>query len=196
MDNFQIKRLAVIMAMGSGMAASMPVMADTFSTTATVSNTITLTETTPLNFGSLFAIVDPDDDDTTLASVTISPAGGMTTGAATDCGVGKVSNIVPLGGHSAGQLDVTGAAAFTALTVTSGAGLVDLVHSSGSPTAAIFTLDTITTNPATTTTGLTDASGNLTITVGGTISAVQQGSYSSGYLDGTYTGSYDVSVSY
>ena len=196
MENSTMKRLALASAVGGVMAVSMPAMAETFNTTATVSNTITLNETTALNFGTLFAVHDSDGDDTTLAAFQVSTAGAATVTAGVDGGGGTASKVVGLGGHAAGQLDVTGAAAFTDLTVTSGGGLVDLTHESGSPNAAAFTMTAIVTDPANAATGQTDASGNLSIDVGGTITTTNDPTDTSGYLDGVYTGSYDVSVSY
>ena len=196
MENSTMKRLALASAVGGVMAVSMPAMAETFNTTATVSNTITLNETTALNFGTLFAVHDSDGDDTTLAAFQVSTAGAATVTAGVDGGGGTASKVVGLGGHAAGQLDVTGAAAFTDRTVTSGGGLVDLTHESGSPNAAAFTMTAIVTDPANAATGQTDASGNLSIDVGGTITTTNDPTDTSGYLDGVYTGSYDVSVSY
>lgn len=200
MKSSTIKRLALSIAV-SGTMATGPVMADTFNATAEVLNTITLTETTPLNFGTIFAVADADADDTTLATLVVSTAGAVSQGSATDGGGGTASNLVALGGHVAGLLTISGAAAFTDLTVTVGTGatLVSLIHSSGSPNVTPFTLDAIVTSPASGSTGQTDASGGLTILVGGTIGAEEGGTgtnFTSGYLDGTYTGSYDVSVSY
>ncbi len=194
MENSMLNRLAVAAAVANALAVSFPAMADTFNTTANVSSTITLTETTPLSFGNIFAVASTAGDGTE-ATMTVSTAGAVSVTAGSGDSTSD-SRIVSLGGATAGELTVSGAATYTDLTVTSGAGLVNLVHSSGSPNAAIFTMDSITTSPATTTTGQTDGTGALTILVGGVIGASDTTTYSSGYLDGTYTGSYDVSVSY
>lgn len=174
--------------------------AETFNVTAEVSNTIALTETTPLDFGTLFIRRGLDSGGAAGAALVLGTDGtfsGTGTGAEGGAGTDIVSRVVSLGGSSPATLSVTGASAFANLTITLGT-TTPLIHSSANPSLPTITLGTLTSNP-TTAAGLTlDASGNGNIVIGATITASTVTGTTAGtaYADGTYTGTYAVSVSY
>lgn len=165
--------------------------AETFNVTAEVANTIALTETTPLSFGNLY--VRRGVGVGAQATVTLT-TGGTFTGTGTGAEATTPSRIVSLGGSTVGTLSVTGASPFAALTVTSNAAPSALTHSSANPSLPTVAFNSITTLPAHNGTLTLDGSGNGDILVGGQITAAAPGA--SAYAEGTYTGSYTVTVSY
>lgn len=173
-------QLAMVAALGGCMAVSSPTQADTFNATATVNNTITLTETQPLHFGTLYAKVGGGAGD--VESLTMTPGGTITYG-----GTGTISKLISLGGQTPGIIAISGMAATTTVNVVSG---TPVNLSNGNPAVATFVL-TVTDDTAGTVT--TDATGNATINVGGTITTQDTANT---YQNGTYTGSYNVTVSY
>lgn len=187
----------IALSAGSLLAAG----ANAFDVTATVSSTISVTETVAFSLGTVYATSADVTNDTseTAGTITISPAGVVSTSdgtAATGDGAnaaGHVSKFVALGGQQAGTVSVSGAAAFGTVTVDSSATPVDLSHSSGSPSIPDIVFTTLTTSPADGNTLSLDASGAGDILVGGTFTAADS---TSQYSDGVYTGTYDVTVSY
>jgi hypothetical protein len=174
-----------------------------YNITATVSNTITLAQTTPFTIGSVFVRQGVDIDATvgsTPANIIINPttSAATATAADADADVGdSISKFVSLGGAQAGVLSVTGAQPFGAVTVTSGSP-TNLIHSSGNPALPVIIFSTVTTSPATAGTLTLDGTGAGQILVGGTFTAAEAttlGAVAS-YQDGTYTGTYAVTVSY
>ncbi len=182
MKSTTFSRLAVAAAVTGAMAVSSSAMADTYTATATVNNVITLTETAPLNFGS-FAI---STDGANAATLVLTELGAISapTNAPGDA-------FTPLGGHTAAQIDAT-VAPFTAVTFTPPTPPFNLTHSSGNPALPVFTVNAITNSTATPT---ADAAGTASIFIGGTL--IPDGAAIAGaYVDGAYTGPYDVTVSY
>lgn len=175
--------------------------ANAFDVTATVSSTISVTETVPFTLGTVYVTAADVTNDTTetAGTMTITPAGVVSTingTAATGDGAnaaGHVSKFVALGGQQAGTVSITGAAAFGTVTIDSSAAPVNLEHESGSPTIPDIVFTTLTTSPADGATLLLDASGAGNINVGGTFTAADA---TNQYSDGVYTGTYDVTVSY
>ena len=170
--------------------------AETFNVTAEVANTIALTETTPLNFGNLYVRRGTGaDGGGGPATLTLA-----TTGSFTGTGEGDeattLSRIVSLGGATAGVLSVTGASPFASVTVTSNAAPTDLIHSSGNPALPVVTFDAITTDPAHNAALVLDANGDGDILVGGQMTAATAVAAGTAYAEGTYTGTYVVTVSY
>lgn len=167
--------------------------AETFNVTAEVANTIALTETTPLAFGNLY--VRRGTGAGTAGTLTLS-----TTGAFTGTGTGNeattFSRIVSLGGSSAGVLSVTGASPFASVTVTSNAAPTDLIHSSGNPALPVVTFNSIVTDPVHNAALVLDANGDGDILIGGTMTAATAVAAGTAYAEGTYTGTYVVTVSY
>ena len=167
--------------------------AETFNVTAEVANTIALTETTPLNFGNLY--VRRGTGAGTAATLTLATTGSFTgTGLGTEATT--VGRIVSLGGATAGVLSVTGASPFASVTVTSNATPTDLVHSSGNPSLPVVTFNAITTDPAHNAALVLDANGDGDILVGGQMTAATAVAAGTAYAEGTYTGTYVVTVSY
>ena len=167
--------------------------AETFNVTAEVANTIALTETTPLNFGSLY--VRRGTGAGAAATLTLTPAGAFT-GTGTGAEATTVSRIVSLGSSTAGVLSVTGASPFASVTVTSNAAPTDLIHPSGNPALPVVTFNAITTDPAHNAALALDAKGDGDILVGGQMTAASAAGAGTAYAEGTYTGTYVVTVSY
>ena len=176
--------------------------AHAFDVTATVSNTITLTETTAMTLGSIFARVGVDADATTNSTpafITITAAtGGIADTAATADGDAgdSISKLISLGGGTAGTLSVSGAQAFGTVTITHGS-LTNLVHSSANPSLPVITFTSLDSLPANAGTLTLDATGAGDIIVGGVFTAAESGTASpTQYQDGVYTGTYALTVSY
>jgi hypothetical protein len=176
-----LNRLAIIAAMGGCMAVSLPAQADTFTATATVLNTITLTPTQDLTFGTLYAKSGGGSGD--VETLTMTPGGIITY-----AGTGTTSKLISLGGQAPAIINISGMAASTTVNVVTD-NPVNL--STGNPAVATFVLTVTDDTSAGTVT--TDASGNATIKVGGTITTQDTANT---YQNGVYTGSYDVTVSY
>lgn len=174
--------------------------AHAFDVTATVSNTIALTETTPFALGSVFIRLHVDSDtDSTPAVLTVNPTTGAaatTAGTEADASPQQNSKFVSLGGVQAGVLTVAGAQPFGSLTVTHGT-KTDLIHSSGNPSLPTIKFTTLTTSPIGGGTLTLDGTGGGQILVGGTFTAQEDTSTGgAAYQDGAYTGTYAITVSY
>ncbi|WP_317931667.1 hypothetical protein [Halioxenophilus sp. WMMB6] len=195
--------------LASGVALAFGAQADTFDITATVNNAITMTETTPFTLGSIYILAETGTAGTTTATLAIDDASGTSTGASDY--TNPTSTIVALGGAQAGLIAISGAAPFTAITVTPSVATTDnLAHSSGSPAVPDIVWDSITayngantaltaTNTvgtnANTFTVTTNGTGDASIIVGGTFSAAAAAT-TDAYADGTYTGTYTIDVAY
>lgn len=189
--------------------------AETFTSTAEISNAISLTETTPFSLGSLFLVkcdgtegpidtvatpsVDADDN---AAVITLSATTGSITIGAT--GANEAANTcraVSLGGEQRGVLSVSGGSAFTDVTITAVAPTAtsNLVHSAGNPVTPrinILSLTALSDDGTLDTTLTLDGSGNGNIFVGGTFTPEDRVAATGNYIDGSYVGQYEVSVSY
>jgi hypothetical protein len=191
-----LTKYVIATSVGSLLAAG----AHAFNVTATVANTITLTETTPFTLGNVFVRLHVDTDtDSVPAYLTINPTTGAATttaGTEADASPQQNSKLVSLGGVTVGVLSVSGAQPFGTLTVTHGT-KTDLVHSSGNPALPTIKFTTLTTSPADAATLTLDGTGAGQIKVGGVFTA-QEDTATGGnaYQDGTYTGTYAVTVSY
>lgn len=178
--------------------------AHAYDVTATVSNTITLTETTPLSLGSVFIRKGLDADgttDSTPAFIVLSPTTGdvTETAATADGDAGDtISKFVSLGGAQAGVLSVSGAQAFGEVTITHDptTPTTNLTHESGNPSIPVIQFTTLTTSPADAATLTLDGTGAGDILVGGTFTAVEAATAGTAYQDGVYTGTYSLTVSY
>lgn len=163
---------------------------ETFDVSAEVVSTVALTETTPLNFGSLYI----RRGTAGVASTLTLGANGTFTGT----GQGTVgptgSRIVSLGGQTAAELTISGASPFTTLTIdTTTTGPTPLVHSSGNGTLPTIIVGALVTDAVGGQITL-DGNGDGTIRVGAPITTAAVGTPA--YSEGTYTGEYTVSVSY
>ncbi|BFM06716.1 hypothetical protein [Halioxenophilus aromaticivorans] len=203
--NKPLKKLCL----ASGVALAFGAQADTFNVTATVDNAITLTETTPFSIGSLFLTAETDNA-ATPASMSINSNGDVTTTPASG-GTAPSSSLVSLGGATAGVITITGAAPFTDVTVEATVDTDDhLTHFSGSPNVPAIEWVSITAYDGNDPTGnsetvllsaaatgfdvTTDGSGNADILVGGVLQASIDAANT--YEDGSYTGTYNIDVSY
>jgi len=195
--------------LASGVALAFGAQADTFTITATVDNAITLTETTPFTLGRIYIQAETVSTAALAARLTIDDASDTTVAATAE--TAGTSTLVALGGAQAGLISISGAAPFTAITVTpSVAASDDLSHSSGSPAVPDILWNSITVyNAANTATTATNASGSSTNTINvttngsgaagiivGGIFEADDAAAADAYEDGSYTGTYDIDVSY
>ena len=167
----------------------------------TVLSTITMTETAPLNFGTIAAFAD-DAVNTNTALLTM-PADGSGSSVSFPAGTAADANIVVIVEGNPGEFQVTGAAPNAVLSLTLG-GEVDLTDPSGASTDEFTFLTTgyyMTLNGSGNTfTTDTDATGAMTFQVGGTIETIDTGMASAAVLepydDATYTGTYTATITY
>jgi len=205
MSNFRQGRVWTT-AVGGGMAVAMVFGAsqamavtatntENYTVSVTVDNAFTMTETTPVSFGTISAL----SGVTNSAVLTLNGQTGVGVVVnPTDAGGAPLAHIIVITDGTPGVVTITGAPPSTTMTITN-------------PTAV--TLD----NPATTgeatfsadmnATGLgylvtghhvllthpTDAAGELVIQIGGTLTTQQTANL---YTDGTYTGTYSLVVAY
>lgn len=156
----------------------------------TLQNSFTLTQTTPMEFGTIVMFCDTAANNTTTA--TLSTAGLFTPGATS--GGARVINVDATAPNprSPGVFDVTGAAPSTTLTVTLG-GLTNLVCGAcggGNPAITLTSLSNSSNNG----TINTNNTGDATLNVGAVLTTAP--TCGTQYLDGLYQGTYDLTVSY
>lgn len=189
-------------ALHSGTASAQPVTfnpgaPEIIPVTATVSNSITADVTAP-TFGQLGVIRSNTAAD--IATVTISPAGGITTVAGP-----TTARIVTGGGHAAGIVAITGAFPNTAVNVTysapvnlncgacsPGTPTLDIEHITDNLTSA-GVLDVATPANNAVGTGTIGAGGDLTFNVGLRL-ATSVGA--TPYETGAYAGSFSAMIQY
>ncbi|CUB02498.1 DUF4402 domain-containing protein [Marinomonas fungiae] len=166
--------------------------------TVIVNNAFTLAETAEMTFGSIRATADTTN--TATASLTLpadGSAGAVTAGTPAD------ANIVVISAGTPASFAVTNAAPFTTLTLTLPSSAITLATAGGT---AEFTVDTFNAiirggqnDGDAYTSGTpnlrTDASGAVSFDVGATLHT-DATTPATDYLDGTYTGSYQVQVDY
>lgn len=162
--------------------------------TVVVQNSFTLQQDSQLNFGTVRA--SADTTGTTFAFLTM-PADGS----ATSTTQGTNAAIQEITAGAPATFSISGAAPSTALTLTLPAGTVNLTTGGGT---AAFTVDTfvaeITSGPSNGSTYsssnlITDTSGAVTFSVGANLNT-DKTTPASDYLNGTYSGTYQVSVDY
>lgn len=164
----------------------------TVNASATVNNTITVTETTALDFGNIGALNDAADSATMVMAAT---------GAVTDDTTGPALLVHSTGTGTPGTVDVTAAFPSTNLTVDMG-NPVNLTCGLCGAGTADFSLDDVVTDlatpgslaGATAAVGTTDGVGALTINYGMTISNII--SATNVYNDGVYAGTFDFFFTY
>ncbi len=200
MQKHTIKALAIAVGVT---AASGAAMADIFTATATVNSAITLAETTALDFGTIVATSSSDTDATIggTATLEVSVNGTISTAASTGSATATVTSLID---GAPAELTVSGAPSFVTINVAEGT-LNAMSHSSGAPAIPDFTITELqfdTSNSATApdgtegdATGVTDGTGAMTIIVGATIQVANDGNGTT-YTDGTYSGDYEVLVTY
>ncbi len=149
----------------------------------TVNNAISITETTPMNFGTYLVVKDTASTQT--ATLTMASNGTATPATS---GAPAVFTSVSATGRTQGVFTITGAAPSTVINVST-TNLVDL-NCSACVSSDDITLTSVTPAAATVT---TDGSGDATINVGAVLTTKTGGNQ---YKSGSYVGTYDLVVNY
>ncbi|MBU0725424.1 MAG: hypothetical protein KJ904_18100 [Alphaproteobacteria bacterium] len=180
---------------------------ETFTASATVASSLTITQNTALSFGNLVVI----QDGTNAAEAVLTAAGTFTTAAQ----VGT-ENLVQTGTPTPGNFTVNaGVASFVNLQVEIPNTATTLTNGAAPPGNGTFTVDTFTVAAptaggftGTTTTAaacntaiaagnpcqfITSAAGLVTFPLGATIAVTLA---TSNFIDGTYSGNYDLTASF
>lgn len=156
---------------------------DSVTISAQLQSTLTLIEQQVLSFGTIAAYSDP----VLSASLILAPGGGLALG-----GGGGSARVIPLGGTQVGMIQVSGGAPDNVVTITPQAGSVFVSHvTEGGNSARLIAKDFVTSpaSPGAT----TDAAGELEIRVGATLETEVT---NKAFLDGAYSGTYSLTVSY
>jgi len=162
-----------------------------YTASVTVQNTFTVGETTALSLGSVAAVASVTSG--TQASIVLAGNSGATT--ITQGSGGSLSRLLQIVAPTPGVIAISAAPPSTLFTITQGS-TIQLVD------PAVTGETTFDFTPAAVCAGFnctTDASGALTVNVGGTLATRQQtsgGSEDNGYSDGTYTGTYSVTFAF
>ncbi|WOT05604.1 DUF4402 domain-containing protein [Shewanella youngdeokensis] len=202
MKNVSIVASAVSLALV--VAASSPVLAESQTTTAsvTVKNTFELTIDKPLSFGEIRVKNDDNGTDPDTATVTVFADDAKAPIAASD---GNASAQILTAG-TPGEVSVSGVAAFTGLSIVLPTGPIDVDAASAPPGTPGFTLvvdDAFITSG--TNAGKTYESGNSLLTADetgaasfnfGGILTTDVDAATGTYIDGEYTGSFAIEVNY
>ncbi|MFV0626566.1 MAG: DUF4402 domain-containing protein [Alphaproteobacteria bacterium] len=123
---------------------------------------ISISETTAMNFGRVYSTASPGD-------VTLAPAGTRSSSVSTQFDQTATAGVFAVTGEANTTMDVT----FTPGTLSNGANTI--------------TLDNLSHTPAVAT---TNASGDLTLNIGGRITTIAN------QAAGTYSGTYTITVNY
>lgn len=185
----------------AGLFVANGAMAEDFNASVTVQNTLTIENTTELNFGTIYAAQGAADDE--IAKLVMATDGSTTidtTAANSNAAIRSLEAGEPA------EFSITGAGNFTPVTLTFG----NATLSNGEPDAATFTVDEFT---GTVTAGLTvgntfsgsdgdtasisaSSSGELSFTLGASLiteAVIATNDYRDGAL---YEGSYSIDVSF
>lgn len=202
---FKRNKLNIALAVPFAVLMSSAAVAETTPGTASIqiTNAFNLVETTPISFGNVQ--LTQDTDTGTAGSVSITIAGDATPMSVTASAPTEASaNILTAG--APGRFDITAAAPFTALDVTFPSAF-DLVNTAAPPSnpALEVTLAATTTfilggvndglvlNPGTNDL-ITDGTGAVGISLGGVLTS--DGADDEPFADGTYSGTYNLTVNY
>jgi len=178
--------IAVIAAFGS-QEANAQAQTATYSTQVTVQNAFSVGEWDQLNLGTIAAISSSTAG--TQAQLSLNAGTGVTT--VTQGSGGSVSRILAIAPASRGLIHIHNAPPSTILTITNPGSTYNLVNPAapaGTP-ALVF-------SPTYAAVGFnytTSADGRLNVNVGGTLSTEVS---ANPYVDGTYTGTYQIQVAY
>lgn len=194
---FKLHQLAIaavaalaVVAFGS-QDASAQTQTVSYTASVTVQNTFTVGETTALSLGSVAAVASVTSG--TQASIVLAGNSGATT--ITQGSGGSLSRLLQIVAPTPGVIAISAAPPSTLFTITQGS-TIQLVD------PAVTGETTFDFTPAAVCAGFnctTDASGALTVNVGGTLATRVQtsgGSEDNGYSDGTYTGTYSVTFAF
>jgi len=179
--------MAAVIALFSSQEASAQAQTATYSAQVTVQNAFTIGEVTPLNLGTIAAISSSTAG--TQAQLSLNAGTGVTT--LTQGSGGSNSRVLAIAPATRGQIAVTNAPPSTLLTVSNPGSTYNLSN----PAAPAGTPNLVFT-PAYAAVGFnytTSATGGLTINVGGVLATEAS---ANPYVDGTYTGTYQVQISY
>ena len=162
-----------------------------YSASVTVQNTFSVGGWESVTFGTVAAISSPTAG--TQAQIVMQAIGGAAS--ITQGSGGSASRLLTIVAPEPGKIMITGAPPNTTLTITPGS-TVQLVNpADANATQFDFTPSAVAMdfNP------VTDSAGGLNVMVDGTLKTrLQQGagSESAGYTDGTYTGTYSVTLGF
>jgi len=162
-----------------------------YTASVTVQNTFTVGETTALSLGTVAAVASTTAG--TQANIVLAGNSGATT--ITQGSGGSLSRLLQIVAPTPGVIAISAAPPSTLFTITQGS-TIQLVD------PAVTGETTFDFTPAAVCAGFnctTDASGALTVNVGGTLATRVQtsgGSEDNGYSDGTYTGTYSVTFTF
>jgi len=162
-----------------------------YTASVTVQNTFTVGETTALSLGTVAAVASVTAG--TQANIVLAGNSGATT--ITQGSGGSLSRLLQIVAPTPGVIAISAAPPSTLFTITQGS-TIQLVD------PAVTGETTFDFTPAAVCAGFnctTDASGALTVNVGGTLATRVQtsgGSEDNGYSDGTYTGTYSVTFTF
>ena len=162
-----------------------------YTASVTVQNTFTVGETTALSLGTVAAVASVTAG--TQANIVLAGNSGATT--ITQGSGGSLSRLLQIVAPTPGVIAISAAPPSTLFTITQGS-TIQLVD------PAVTGETTFDFTPAAVCAGFnctTDASGALTVNVGGTLATRVQtsgGSEDNGYSDGTYTGTYSVTFAF
>ena len=188
---FAIAAVAVLAVVSFGSQdASAQSQTVSYTASVTVQNTFTVGQTTALSLGTIAAVADP----TAGTQATMVLSGNAGTSLITNPALPQTSRILKITAGTPGVISVSAAPPATLFTVSSSAAAIQLNDPASSsetqfdflpaPVCAAFNCTT-------------DAAGTLSINVGGTLTTRQKtGTEAGGYTDGTYTGTYAVTLAF
>ncbi len=188
MLKFNARAFAVTSAAGVALVIGFGAQAQTNVTghvNLTVNNAISITESTPMEFGTFLVVKDTAGANT--ATLTMASNGTATPSNNAPATFTSVSAVLPAA-RSQGIFSITGAAASTVINVAT-SGLNDLNCALCSSSDDIL-LTSVTPATATVT---TDGSGDATINVGAVLTTKTGATQ---YQDGAYVGTYTLTVNY
>jgi hypothetical protein len=181
--------MAVAMVFGASQAMAVTATnTESYTVSVVVDNAFTMTETTPVSFGTISAFADGTD----TAVLTLNGQTGV--GVVTDV-IGTAASIIVITAGTPGVITITSAPPSTAMTITDPSPVT--LGNPATTGEAEFTADMNAVGLGYVNT--TDAAGELVIQIGGTLTteAVAMATLPlKSYTDGTYTGSYSLVVSY
>jgi hypothetical protein len=147
-----------------------------------------MTETTPISFGTISAFADGTD----TAVLTMNGQTGV--GVVTE--VGTAASIIVITAGTPGVITITSAPPSTAMTIADPSSVT--LDNPATTGEATFAADLNATGLGYVTT--TDEAGELVIQIGGTltteVAGMDSGGIAKSYTDGTYTGTWSLTVSY
>jgi hypothetical protein len=162
-----------------------------YTASVTVRNTFTVGQTTPLNLGTIAAVADPTQAST---QATLVLAGNSGTSTITNPSSGSTARLLAISAATPGVISITNAPPSTLFTITQGSTVQLDDPASATNTKFDFAPSAVCAGFNCT----TNASGALTVNVGGTLTTrgKDNAGESGGYSDGTYTGTYSITFAF